>query len=359
MRSKFIGIFFITLALVVNVRVSALVKIKNLTSIRGAQDNQLIGYGLVVGLKGTGDNDISTIQAVANMLNNFGLTVDAGDLKLKNTAAVIVTATLPAFTKVGAKLDVTVSSYAGAKSLQGGVLLQTPLVGADKKVYAVAQGAVSIGGFNFGQGGRGSQKNHEQVGRVPGGGFVENMVPTYFTENGTVSLLLKDSDPQTAVNIAGKINATFDLPIAEVTDPAEVRIRVPGQFRGREVAMLALIGDLEVETSAKALIVINERTGTVVMGQDVVINTVAVSHGSLSLTVKAKTGGAGTVEPGQEQGGGGDSEEKKRVVLLDEGTTIAGIVKVLNSIGVTPKDMIAIFQAMRVSGALKADLILM
>jgi len=358
--------YFLTVLLLLSLSQAALagVRIKDLTQVAGAQENQLIGYGLVVGLNGTGDKDISTIQAVANMLNTFGLTVNAKDLKLKNTAAVIVTATLPPFAKAGGKIDVTVSSYAGAKSLQGGILLQTPLVGADREVYVVAQGALSIGGFNIGRGGGDAQRNHDQVARVVNGGIVEQALTTNYTDNDRINFILRDPDPQTAVNIAQEINKLFDLPLAQATEPSEVVVAIPPKFSGREVTMLALIGELKVDADTQAVIVINERTGTVVMGENVGISSVAISHGNLSISVKPQAAAtdteAGASEPGQEQGGGaGSSEEKTRVILLEEGSTIGHVVRLLNSIGVAPRDMIAIFQAIRVSGALQADLIIM
>jgi flagellar P-ring protein precursor FlgI len=342
------------------------VRLKDITKIQGVRDNQLTGFGLVVGLNGTGDGQGAsfTVQAVVNMLSRFGVTVPANRVRLKNVAAVIVTAMLPPFAKPGDRIDVVASTLGDASNLQGGTLLQTPLQGADSQVYAVAMGGVSIGGFNFEQGGNTAQKNHPTVGRVPDGAIVEREVPMNFVAGDTVTFSLAQGDFTTARRVVEAIDAKFSAGTATATDAATIVVKIPESYKNRVVQLLSDIGNLSVEPDTAAKIVINERTGTVVLGSHVRIAPVAVAHGNLS--VEVKTGlevsqppplaprGAETVVVPQTQLK--VKEPSARLIELGGGATIADLVKGLNALGVTPRDLIAILQAIKNAGALQASL---
>lgn len=344
------------------------VRIKDITRIQGVRDNQLVGFGLVIGLDGTGDSQSTTftVQAIINLLSRFGITVPAGRVRINNVAAVMVTANLPPFAKPGDRIDVLVSSIGDAKSLQGGTLLQTPLQGADNQVYAVAQGAVSIGGFNFEQGGTSAQKNHATVGRIPDGALVEQVVPMNFVAGDSVILSLAQNDFTTAQRIADAINAKFPN-AAEPVDAGTVSVKIPDTHKSRVVQFLSEMGSLTVEPDVPARIVINERTGTVVLGSQVRIAPVAVAHGNLSVEVKTTFDvvqppplapkGAETVVVPQTQIK--VKEPPARLLELGGGATIGDLVKGLNALGVTPRDMIAILQAIKNAGALQASLEIM
>jgi flagellar P-ring protein precursor FlgI len=345
------------------------VRIKDITQVQGVRDNQLIGFGLVVGLNATGDSQSTTftVQSVINMLARFGITVPASRVRLKNVAAVMLTAALPPFAKSGDRIDVLVSSIGDASNLQGGTLLQSPLQGADNQIYAVAQGPVSIGGFNFEQGGNTAQKNHTTVGRIPFGAFVEREVPMNFVTGDAVVLSLTQQDFTTARRIAEAIDARLGDGAAEATDAGTVSVKVPATHKGRVVQLLSDIGNLTVEPDAVAKVVINERTGTVVLGSQVRIAPVAVAHGNLSVEIKTNfevsqplplaPKGAETVVVPQTQMK--VKEPTARLIELGGGATIGDLVKGLNALGVTPRDMIAILQAIKNAGALQANLEIM
>ncbi len=360
-------------------------RIKELAYVRGVRPNELIGYGLVVGLNGTGDKSGTkfTIQSLANMLTRMGVTVKASDIKVKNVAAVVVTAKLPPFAKRGTRIDVVVSSIGDASSLQGGTLLLTPLRGADGLVYAVAQGPVSVGGFSVGGAGGGRvQKNHPTVGRIPGGALVEREVPL-FLEDGALSIYLRRPDFTTAMRVAEAINRKMGGRIAFAQDAASIKVRVPKEYEGRIVPFIASIEAIEVRPDALAKVVIDERTGTIVMGERVRIRTVAVSHGNLSVEIKelkrvsqpmpfAPPPPAGTPpvvpQPGETVvAPGGQTvvvpesqvkveEEKGKVALIEEGVTIGEVVRALNALGVSTRDLISILQAIEAAGALEGEL---
>ena len=285
-KRSFYLILFLVFALTQQAT-AGMVRIKDLGRLQGVRDNQLIGYGLVVGLEGTGDKDPTTMQTVANMLNNFGITVDNSLVKTKNTAAVIITATIPPFIKTGSKIDVTVSSFGGAKSLQGGTLLQTPLYGADNKVYVVAQGAISIGGFNIGTGGGGKvQKNHVTVARIPDGGIVEQEIEMEVLDRGSVSFSLKESNYTTVDRVVNTINDHFKIACAQGIDARTIKVYIPRKYMDNTISFISQIEDLAVVPDSVARVIINEKTGTVVISNDVSISTVAVSHGDLTITIK-------------------------------------------------------------------------
>lgn len=341
-------------------------RIKDIAKVQGVRSNQLIGYGLVVGLAGTGDTNksLETMQSIANMLKSFGVTISASQLQSKNVAAVMVTAQLPPFVKPGDTIDITVSSMGDAKGLQGGTLVQTPLRAANGQVYAVAQGAVSTGGFSAGRGGSSQQKNFPTVGTTPNGAIVERDVPTQLAGNGTISLALTQPDFTTASRISEAVNGRFGY-ISVARDPGTVDVTVPQEYRGDLISFVAAIEELPVVPDNAAKVVINERTGTIVMGSNVTIDEVAVAQGGLSIRI-SKTQEASQPPPLSNgtttttQNTKVDVEEDKANVLLLPATASVGdVVNALNAIGATPRDIIAILQAMKAAGALHADLQIM
>ena len=316
------------------------VRLKDLASVYGVRPNQLIGYGLVVGLTGTGDDkQISfTIQSVAAMLSRMGLRVDPSRLTIKNVAAVTVTATLPAFVRTGTRINVRVSSIGNAKSLKGGILLATPLKGFDNKVYMVAQGPVVIGKSP----GRRSRGANITTGTVIGGGLVEKEVPVHLGSRGEISLSLKNPDFTTASRISNRINRYFGRRIALAKTSGNVEILVPQLYRTTGIVrFISMIENLEVIPDTKAKIVINQKTGTVVIGPGVSISTCAISHAGISLTI------------GQGQSGG---NAKTSGVAILGGSTLGDVVDALNAIGVSPSDLTSIFRMLKKAGALHGEL---
>jgi flagellar P-ring protein precursor FlgI len=343
-------------------------RVKDLTLVEGGRDNQLVGYGIVVGLAGDGDSNAdSTLRAVSNILQRYGLSVSSNDIKAKNVAAVMITADISAFLKPGARIDVTVAAMGDAKSLQGGVLLQTPLLGGDGRVYAVAQGPVAIGGFIGGAGGAGGatvQKNHPTVGSISNGAIVEREIPSDFVRDNTVRLLLHNPDFTSAARMADAINEKFPLS-AHATDAATVKVTLPEEYRGHDVAFLADLGTVEVQPDTRARIVINERTGTIVATSTVRLSQVAIAHGSLTITV---TSNIGVSQPAAFSRGGSTmavpstqtavNEGKGGFTILNDPPSIERLAAALNSLGVSTRDMMAIFQSLKRSGALQAELII-
>lgn len=339
------------------------VRIKDIAKVEGVRDNQLTGYGLVVGLAKTGDSDktVFTVQSIASMLKSFGITVSAAEIEVKNVAAVMVTATLPPFAPSGSNIDVTVSSLGDAKSLQGGTLLMTPLKAANGAVYAVAQGAVSIGGFSVSAGGSSAGKNFSTVGRVPNGALVEKEVPTALTDGTTLNLVLQQPDFTTASRVTNAINSRFGL-IAGAKDAGRVTVGIPGHYMGNVVGFVAALEDVLVTPDTVAKVVINERTGTIVMGSDVGISESAVAHGNLQIRIKAGTEvsqpppmsrGSTVVTPTTDIE---VEEPPASLMVLPASANVGDVVKALNSAGATPRDIIAILQAMKTAGALHAEL---
>ncbi|MCX8031327.1 MAG: flagellar basal body P-ring protein FlgI [Thermodesulfovibrionales bacterium] len=340
-------------------------RIKDIASFEGVRENQLIGYGLVVGLEGTGDKGISTMQSIANMLQRMGLAVRPNDIKAKNTAAVIVTATLPPFPKPGLRIDALVSTIGDAKSLQGGTLLLTPLKGIDGNVYALAQGPVSIGGF-IGGGGTKVQKNHPAAGRVPEGAIVEKDPPFVLGGNGYLRLFLHKPDFTTANAITKKINEVLQFEYANTIDPSSVRIKIPQQYLNSISDFVSQIEGIDVSVDIPAKVVVNEKTGTVVIGENVKIAPVAIAHGNLTIEVKteyqvsqppplAPPNAETVVLPKQEV----KVKEEKASLVPVSGANLGEVVKALNALGVTPRDLISILQVLRKSGALKAEVEIM
>ena len=338
-------------------------RIKDLATFEGVRENPLIGYGLVVGIDGKGDQGLATQQTIVNMLQRMGLVVNPNDLKTKNVAAVMVTSMLPAFPRPGTRIDVTVSTIGDAKTLQGGTLLLTPLKGPDGKVYALGQGAVSVGGFVGGEGGTKVVKNHTTVGRVPRGGIVEKDLPFTLGKGDMLRLFLNRQDFTNAFRIAEKINASLKSESSKAVDSATVTLQVPEEYRGRLPEFISIVEAIEVPIDMMARVTVNERTGTVVIGENVRISPVAIAHGNLTIEVKTEyqvsqpksfaPGSAETVVVPKTEV---TATEPKASLVEVSGVTLSEIVKGLNALGVTPRDLIAILQALRASGALRAEL---
>lgn len=347
------------------------VRIKDLSNIKGVRSNQLIGFGLVIGLAGTGDsatNVFFSIQSVFNMLKKMGITIPATEvdqLKFKNVATVMVTAELPSFARQGDRIDVTVSSLGDSKSLQGGTLLMTPLKGPDSRTYAVAQGPLSIGGFAVSGAARGVQKNHLTVGRVVNGALVERELPHKFNDKKELIFALKRTDFTTAQRMAQVINDELKDQSAFVIDGRTIRVEVPKFYANNSSEFVSRIEKLEVEPDIAARVIVDERTGTVVMGENVRISTVAVAHGALFIQIRETPI---AVQPSPLAEGGETAilprtritveEGQDKLLVVNKGVSLGDIVNGLNAIGVTPRDLIAILQSIKAAGALHAELII-
>jgi len=340
-------------------------RLKDIASLKGVRVNQLVGYGLVVGLNGTGDGSGTkfTVQSLVNMMERLGIHTLADEVKVSNVAAVMVTADLPPFARVGSKLDVLVSSVGDAKSLQGGTLLLTPLKGADNRVYAMAQGPLIVGGFSSsGKAGGGVQKNHPTVGRIPGGATVEREIPFHFDQMRNLMVSLNEPDFTTALRVSEAINRQLGSPVAYAADAGTVKVKVPDAYANNIVGLVARLEQLQIQPDSKAKIILDERTGTVVMGENVRISSVAIAHGNLSVQIKEKKEVSQPTPFSQGQTVVTDTsevnvtEEGKKLILMPEGATLGEVVRALNAIGVTPRDLIAVFQAIKAAGALHAEL---
>jgi flagellar P-ring protein precursor FlgI len=343
--------------------IHAAIRLKELVTIEGVRDNQLIGYGLVVGLNGTGDRrqTLFSAQSLANLLERMGVSVPPTAIQVKNTAAVMVTATLPPYAMPGSRIDATVAAIGDAASLQGGILVMTGLKAPDGQVYAVAQGPAVVGGFVAGGTGNGSQMNHPTVGRMPAGAIVERAGPSLKLGN-TVRLQLRDADFTTAARVAGAVNEKFG-PIATADNAGVISVGLPPQYQKTPTEFVSELERLTIDPDHKARIVVNERTGTIIMGKDVHIAPVAIMQGNLTVEIQttfnvtqpnALSAGATTaVTP---QVGVGVKEEKARDVILKDGATIEELVRALSVIGSTPRDIISILQTLKSAGALEAEL---
>jgi len=342
-------------------------RLKDIANFGGVRANQLIGYGLVVGLNKTGDGNsmISTTKSIMNMLQSMNITVGSRDIKSGNVAAVMVTATLPPFARQGMKLDVAVSSIGDAKSLEGGTLVQCPLRGPDGLVYAVAQGQLSIGGFSAGGGDNQVTKNHPTVGNIPSGSIVEREVPFKINDLNEVTVALNADDFNTAARAAGAINQELNASLARAIDSRTIMIQVPEAYKNNVAGLLAKIEVVEVTPETAARVVVNERTGTVVMGENVRINPVAIAHGNIHVQISstpivsqpAPLSGGKTVVVKQKNVS--VSEEKAQLFVLPNQSSIGDLVVALNAVGVTPRDLVAILQAIKAAGALQAQLEIM
>ncbi len=338
------------------------VKVRDVTDVQGARENQLIGYGIVVGLPGTGDTvlgsrsgTVFTVQSVINMLKRFGIVVPSQYVRVRNVAAVMVTASMSPYIKPGTKVDILVSSLGDARSLAGGQLLQTPLQGADGAVYALAQGPLSVAGSDRDPPVTvNSSRNRFTTGRIPAGGIVEKEVPVTVFAQGEVTLLLRQPDYTACTRIAEAINKAFLSQIASPVDAASIKLRVPTDYREHVVEFISAVSGLEFEAPIQAKVVVNERTGTIVMGAGVRVNAVAVAHGNLHLTIRSERETVLTEESETttvRTGGTGN------MLAIPEGANIAEVVDALNAIGATPHEMVAILQMLRAAGALQAELV--
>jgi len=338
-------------------------RLKDLATFEGMRDNQLVGYGLVVGLAGTGDRRqaVFSTQSLTNLLQRMGVSVDPNALTVKNTAAVMVTAILPAFAQPGSHIDVTAAAVGDAPNLQGGILVLTSLRGPNGQVYAVAQGAVVTGGFSAGKAGNTQTVNHPTVGRVPNGAIVERAAPS-IPPGDHLKLQIKEADFTTAARVSAAVNLHFKAPVAKPENSALVSITVPEQFRGRPIEFMAELEILTVEVDRTSRVVVNERTGTIVMGKDVRISPVAILQGNLTVEIKTTfdvaqpaplSTGTTAVIPEVTVGA---KEEKTRNIVLKQGATVEELIRALAAIGSTSRDVIAILQSLRAAGALEAEL---
>jgi flagellar P-ring protein precursor FlgI len=342
------------------------VRVRDLVMISGARDNRLVGYGLVAGLAGDGDKDqVYTKQTVANLLMRYGINIPASTLSAKNVAVVMVTADIPPFLKNGARIDVTVASMGDAKSLSGGVLLQTPLLGADGKVYAVAQGPLVLGGFAAGEGGAGGAtvtKNHPTTAQIINGALVEKEIPTQFVRDNSIELLLRDPSFNSASAMAAAINEVFTNS-AHAVDSSTVQVRMPEGTEASPVDFISRLNTIEVTPDTPARIIINERTGTIVATAAIHISSCAVACGNITINVASSQ----DVSQPNPLGGGSTqvtkrtstsvTESKSGLIPLQELPTVEKVASALNALGATPRDMMSIFQAMKQAGALQAELI--
>lgn len=369
-RSRCTG--FVLLAFLLFLATSAqATRIKDLADIEGVRDNQLMGYGLVIGLNGTGDDikkSVFTKQAIINMIKRMGMALPEEvfkQMKTNNAAAVMVTAQLPPFARPGSAIDIQVSSIGDASSLSGGTLLMTPLKGPDGNTYAVAQGPLAVGGISFGGKAAKAQKNFTTASRLTGGAIVERAVNYALPTSGDILFQLRETDFTTSSRIAEAINGHFGGGTAKSVDSRTVRVVKPTDFHGDLVTFLADLESIDVTPDGPAKIVVNERTGTIVMGQDVRIATVAVSHGNLNLVISESVAvsqpnplaaGETVAAPVTELS---VVEEEGNLVVLPKGTNLGEIARALNAIGATPRDLIAIFQAIKAAGALQGELVIL
>jgi flagellar P-ring protein precursor FlgI len=340
-------------------------RIKDLANVEGVRQNQLIGYGLVVGLNGSGDtinNSPFTKQSLTAMLERLGVNIRGQTLRTGNVAAVMVTGNLPAFSTQGTRVDVTVSALGDAKSLQGGTLLVTPLLGADGNVYAVAQGSLSIGGFQAGGDAASVTKGVPTVGRIANGAIIEREIEFALNRLNQVRLALRNPDFTTAKRIASAINDYIGTPTAEPLDPSTVQLSVPKQYEGNVVALLTEIEQLQIEPDLSAKIVIDERSGIIVMGRDVRVSMVAVAQGNLTVTISETpqvsqpaplSRGRTTTVPRTRVG---VQEDGRKLAVVNEGVSLQQLVDGLNALGIGPRDLISILQAIKASGAIQADI---
>lgn len=339
------------------------VRIKDIASFSGVRDNQLIGYGLVVGLSGTGDKKDSafTMRSMVNMLEKMGVQVDMRQMKPKNVAAVMVTARMPVSAKPGTRLDVTVSSLGDSTSLLGGVLIQSPLKGVDGKVYALAQGALTVGGFSITGNQAQAQKNIATVAQVPGGGIVERAVPFEFNSQDALTLTMHAPDFSTTNQVAERVNKALGGTFARAVDVGTVTLDIPSDFKGNIVPLMASLENIEITPDMAAKVVVDEKTGTIILGRDVRISRVAVAHGNLQVLVSENqdvsqpgpfSNGSTVVTPSTDIA---TREETHHLNIL-EGATLQELVDALNAVGATPRDLISILRSMKAAGALHAHL---
>ena len=339
-------------------------RLKEIARLQGVRGNQLLGYGIVVGLDGTGDKDQTrfTIQSLTNLLSRQGITIDPTTVKVKNVAAVIVTTELPAFAKPGQRIDVTVSSAGDAKSLAGGTLLMTPLYGPDSQIYAVSQGPLLVGGFSAASGGAAVTKNHPTVGRIPEGALVERNVPGGFSERPTLRYSLADEDFTTAIRVMHAVNEELGEKVSKALDPRTIEVTVPAAYTGNVVEFVARLENLPVQMQPKSRVVVNEKTGTVIMGSEVKVGPISIVQGGLSIVVSSTPVASQPAPLSKGKTVAGEkkeitaTEEKAKGLTLETGISVGKLAEMLNALGVTPRDLVAILQAIKDAGALNAEL---
>jgi len=340
------------------------VRLKDITRVQGVTSNQLVGYGLVTGLAGTGDSTsvAFTSKTIQNVLQTFGLSTTSQDVRTRNVAAVVVTASLPPFAHSGDNIDVTVSSIGDSSSLQGGTLIMTELKAANNLVYATAQGPMSVGGFSFGTGTDTVSKNHTAAGRIPQGAIIARDMVTNLQQDQTgFSYVLTSPDYKTAAHLAIALNKKFGGGTARALDAETIRVNLPSRYVNDTVNFLADASDLRLDADSLAKVVVNERTGTIVLGGDIKLAPVAIAHGNLSLTITttntAVPAGPFTNAPTVTQTNTRveAKENGRKLIYINGAATLAQVVRALNTIGVSPRDLIAIVQALRESGSLQAD----
>ncbi|WP_200925968.1 flagellar basal body P-ring protein FlgI [Methylobacterium sp. Leaf93] len=344
----------------------ALSRVKDLASIEGVRQNQLVGYGIVVGLNGTGDtlNNIPfTRQSLQAMLERLGVNTRGATMRTQNLAAVMVTASLPPFATQGNRIDITVSSLGDAKSLQGGTLLVTPLLGADGEVYALAQGSVAIAGFSAEGDAAKITRGVPTNGRVPNGAMIERETAFKMNDMRSLRLSLRNPDFTTSKRIAAAINDFMGADTAEPTDPATVTLQIPAKYNGNMIRLVTEIEQLKIEPDQTARVIVDERSGIIVMGRDVRVSTVAIAQGNLTVTITEQpqvsqpaplSNGTTTVVP--RTGVKVDTGEGNKLAMVKEGVTLRELVDGLNALGVGPRDLISILQAIKAAGALQADI---
>jgi flagellar P-ring protein FlgI len=362
-----IAFLFLVFTMLFNCLPASAARIKDIASLKGVRTNQLLGYGLVVGLNGTGDGTSAkfTTQSLVNMMERLGIHATSGSIKVANVAAVMVTADLPPFAREGSKLDILVSSIGDAKSLQGGTLLMTSLKGADNNTYAIAQGPLIVGGYTTsGSSGSTSSKNHPTVARIPNGASIEKEIAFNFSDMQELTIALNEPDFTTAQRMSSAINKKLSSDIASPVDAGTIKISIPASNRDNMVNLVSSIEQIDIQPDAGAKIILSERTGTVIMGSDVRIAPIAIAHGNLSVQIKEKTevsqpsalsqGGQTVAAPSSDVS---VKEDSSKLLLVEpEGANLGGVVKALNAIGISPRDLITVLQAIKASGALQADL---
>ena len=341
-------------------------RLKDIADVEGVRGNQLLGYGIVVGLNGTGDGKVDfTLKSMSNMLEKMGIRTDPILIKVKNVASVMVTSELPPFARPGSKVNITISSMGDAKSLQGGILLITPLKGADGNTYAVAQGPIDLGGFSVSEGGDSAQKNHPTVGTIPQGALVERAIPFDLFQSNKIRIVLRSPDFTTMTRVVAALNRRIGKPAAVAIDSAAVEVPIDPEARGNPVGLIAALEQVEIEQDLGARIIVNERTGTIIMGEKVTINKVALAHGNLNISIRTENeivqpnalAGGQTAEVSNVDINVGEEVQSLRIVGGE--VTLGDLVKALNAIGATPRDLIAIFTALKAAGALNAELVVM
>lgn len=368
-RNKVKGPAAVLLAVLLTVHsLSGAVRIKDIATLQGVSKTQLVGYSLVVGLNGSGDGrrSLFTQQSVKNMLRNFGLTMDDHRLSTRNVAAVMLTAEMSPYIGRGGSVDVLVSSMGDASSLEGGTLLRAPMTGPDGQVYGQAQGSISVGGINIETvGGERYRRNHALVGRVPGGVIIDREMTNALGQDGQIKLLLREPDFTTALRVANAVDSTFGAQIANPLDAGSVQITIPDQFQGQVVRLMAQLEAIEIIPDQIARVVINERTGTVVVGGNVKLSPVAVSQGALTVRVASMPiiSQPAAFSQGQtvvaNQTATTVEETGNQVMVLNEPADVNDLARALNGLNVKPRDIISIFQALKQAGALQAELVIM